>query len=273
MPAFNEESYIAEAIRSVLAQTYSNWELIVVDDGSTDDTAAIVSRFSDPRIHLIRQENEGRSAARNRVIEKAQGKYIVTTDADDLSLPDRFEKQVSYLEAHPDIDVVSGQMKYFADTLPPIMLFQYSTNPEKIQKRFDKGATGVIYQACMYRRKMHHAVGAYEPQCVEAEDLDFFLRARHAHTFAAIPDLLILYRSDPRTFSLQRWQRTHRYAEYAVYRSYCLKSNTLPISFRHWLDSQSPSLIRWLSDIIRYLRFQLILHAQTTIPVRGPHSL
>lgn len=99
MPAYNCEKYIAEAIRSVLAQTYSNWELLIVDDCSTDDTEAIVASFEDKRIHYQRNaQNKGAALTRNEALKIAQGKYIAFLDADDLWAPEKLEKQIAFME-------------------------------------------------------------------------------------------------------------------------------------------------------------------------------
>ena len=88
MPAYNAENYIEAAVKSVLAQSYDHWELIVVDDGSTDGTASVVAEFDDPRIKLFKQSNGGESAARNTAIRQMQGEFVAFLDADDMYLPD-----------------------------------------------------------------------------------------------------------------------------------------------------------------------------------------
>ncbi len=101
MPAYNAEKFIAEAILSVQAQTYSNWELLIVDDCSTDDTAGIVERFAreDTRIRYYKQpENAGAAKARNKAIEMAQGRYLAFLDSDDLWTPDKLEVQIGYMQ-------------------------------------------------------------------------------------------------------------------------------------------------------------------------------
>jgi len=110
MPAYNAESFIAEAIQSVIEQTFYDWELLIIDDGSTDGTANIVNTFSDERVMLIQQENAGVSAARNVGLDRAKGKYITFLDADDI-LPHRsLEVRIEYLKSHIDIDLVDGNV-------------------------------------------------------------------------------------------------------------------------------------------------------------------
>lgn len=121
MPAFNSERYIAEAIESILAQTYQNFELIIVDDGSTDRTREIIESFTDPRIIKVYSDrNRGLITTRNRIAQLAKGKYLALLDADDRAFPDRLALQVAYLEAnhadlcgadHWTLNQVSGQLK------------------------------------------------------------------------------------------------------------------------------------------------------------------
>lgn len=121
MPAFNSERYIAEAIKSVLAQTYQNFELIIVDDGSTDRTREIIESFTDPRIIKVYSDrNRGLITTRNRIAQLAKGKYLALLDADDQAFPNRLALQVTYLENnhadlcgadHWTLNQVSGQLK------------------------------------------------------------------------------------------------------------------------------------------------------------------
>jgi glycosyltransferase involved in cell wall biosynthesis len=102
MPTYNRAHLIGKAIESVLAQTFTGWELIVVDDGSTDNTRAVVASYNDPRIHYVYQQNAERSAARNKGISHARGQYICFLDSDDYYLPDRLEKLHTFLSKNTD---------------------------------------------------------------------------------------------------------------------------------------------------------------------------
>lgn len=106
MPAYNAEQYISQAIESVLAQSYPQWELIIVNDGSTDRTVDRVFSFTDPRIKLIHQANSGESAARNTALRYIQGEFVAFLDADDIYLPNHLEVTINYLISHPERDAV-----------------------------------------------------------------------------------------------------------------------------------------------------------------------
>ena len=106
MPAYNAGAYITEAIESMVAQTYPHWELLVVNDGSTDATHDIAARFSDPRIRLIDKTNGGESSARNVALKHSRGEFLAFLDADDAYLPEHLALTVGFLSAHPNRDAV-----------------------------------------------------------------------------------------------------------------------------------------------------------------------
>jgi glycosyltransferase involved in cell wall biosynthesis len=120
MPAFNAERFIRQAIESVLEQSYSNWELIVVDDGSTDETAEALKEFVDPRIKVIHQSNAGESAARNAALEHAGGEFLAFLDADDVYLPNHLAVAVDYLQTHSGSDGVYTD-GYYCDKAGTLM--------------------------------------------------------------------------------------------------------------------------------------------------------
>ena len=109
MPTYNNGRWLQEAIDSVLGQTFTDWELIIVDDGSTDDTADVLARCTDSRIRIYTlAKNVGRAGARNVALGQARGRYIAICDSDDISAPTRFTEQVAFLDANPNIGVVSA---------------------------------------------------------------------------------------------------------------------------------------------------------------------
>ena len=116
MPAYNAEKYIREAIDSILAQTYTDFEFIIIDDASTDATASIVESYSDERIRFFRNEhNMGVANTLNRGLDLAVGEYIARMDSDDISLPERFAKQVEFMDTHTDVIVCGSNAIVFGD--------------------------------------------------------------------------------------------------------------------------------------------------------------
>ncbi len=112
MPAFNAERFIGEAIISVLAQTYDNWELLIVDDGSRDDTAAVIAAFTDPRIRVFHQENKGIGSARNLALDHTRGSLLCGLDSDDMLPSDSLECRVKVFEEEPRTDIVDGRVLF-----------------------------------------------------------------------------------------------------------------------------------------------------------------
>jgi len=220
MPTFNAAPYLRAAVDSVLGQTMTDWELIVVDDGSSDDSWAILATYADARIKRYRQtQNRGRGAARNEALARAKGRYIAICDSDDISLPNRFAKQVSFLDSHPEIDIVSSQMKYFWKASTPRIRVLYPEHPAAIQQRFARGKMAVAHAASMIRAECFERFGPYAEECKRAQDLEFFLRIRHECRFENLSDFLVMYRHELRGISFQKFMETARYGCYAVYRA------------------------------------------------------
>jgi glycosyltransferase involved in cell wall biosynthesis len=239
MSAYNTGRYIAAAIDSILAQTMTNWELIVVDDGSTDDTRAVVARYHDPRLTVIAcDQNRGRSTARNLGLACARGRYIAICDSDDLSVPTRFAQQVAFLDAHPDIDIVSGQLSHFTEGHAPRVVVRFPLSSKEITQRLARGRMGLAHGASMLRAECFRRTGGYCADVPCAEDLELFCRMARHYTFASLPDVLVAYRhSLPDPFA--EWMSAARHQRYARYRwkipeTRCLRPLTYGEFTRKW---------------------------------------
>ena len=125
IPTYNYGALIGETLSSLQRQTLTDWECVVVDDGSTDDTAGVVARVAgrDPRVRYLRQENQRQSVAKNTGLADARGKYVQFLDADDLIEPLKFERQVEFLEAHAEADIVYGGVRFFRTERPAERLY------------------------------------------------------------------------------------------------------------------------------------------------------
>jgi len=196
MAAHNVERYVASAIESVLAQTFTDFELVVVNDGSTDQTLQQIQPYAqrDSRIRLIHQSRQGIPRVRNTACAHAAGKYIAVLDADDLALPDRLAKQVDYMETNPDVALLGGQVRYFNDQG---LLDQYSQTPtdsEEVARRLPE-RNAFIHSTVMMRREVFRAVGDY--RFPYAEEYDLYLRFADRYRLANLPDVLTYYRVHP----------------------------------------------------------------------------
>jgi glycosyltransferase involved in cell wall biosynthesis len=119
IPTYNRARFLAGALESILAQTFRDFEVLVVDDGSTDETSAVLATYGD-RIRVVRQENQGRSAARNRAVREARGRYVSFLDSDDCWLPEKLERQVPLLEADPRVAMAHGHVDVIAEDGRPL---------------------------------------------------------------------------------------------------------------------------------------------------------
>jgi glycosyltransferase involved in cell wall biosynthesis len=175
IPAYNCERYISTAVDSVVNQTYQNWEIIVVDDGSTDNTKRVLEPYRDV-IQYVYQENQGAAIARNRACELAKGEFLAFLDADDFFLPEKLAKQIACFEANPSLGMVQNGWLMVDETGKDIC----ASLPWEAAPKLDL-ETFVVYKnvrpsAMMLRREWWERVGGFDPRFPPTEDLDFALR-------------------------------------------------------------------------------------------------
>jgi hypothetical protein len=204
MPVYNAGSFLAPAIESVLAQTFSDFELIAIDDGSTDDSGKVLADVAarDPRLRVFGQENRGIVATLNRALELARAPLVARMDADDLSRPDRFAKQVAYLRQHPDVAVLSGAMDLIDERGGYLRTDEFPTSPEAIENELLHQSC-VSHPAVMGRTEVLRFVGGYRRNAQHAEDYDLWLRTAEVYRIANLPDVLLSYRMHPVKVSTQ----------------------------------------------------------------------
>lgn len=181
--AYNYGRYIGETLRSVQAQTLQEWECIVVDDASTDDTASVVAGYAtqDPRIRLVRfTQNQGVSAARNTGLQQSRGTYIQFLDADDLIAPRKLERQVSFLASRPDVAIVYSDHVRFTDQAdlkaPGLLRADERVHGRAALRRAIK-SNFLRLNAVLFRSSLLKDIGGFREQFRYAEDWDFWLRA------------------------------------------------------------------------------------------------
>jgi glycosyltransferase involved in cell wall biosynthesis len=176
IPVYNGERFLAEAVRSALAQTLLPAEIIVVDDGSTDPTPQIATDLaasSPVPIRYVHQANQGPAAARNQGLAIAKGEFIALLDADDLWSPDKLQQQVAYLQAHEEVDFVICHMELF---LEPGTAGPRGRN----RAYYDQQPPAMLPSALLVRKQAFDVVGGFDPTYFVGEDTDWFFRARHA---------------------------------------------------------------------------------------------
>ena len=192
MPVYNTPcEYLVEAVQSVLNQTYKNFELIIIDDGSDTKTKAVLKSFNDRRIVILTNEkNMGLVYTRNRGLEVAMGEYIACMDSDDISLPARFKKQIEFLENNLDVGVLGTSFSIFQkreeDNFPP-------TDDESIRKSLISGVSPIANPTVMMRASAIQGV-KYNNDYPFAEDLAFWIELMDKTKFANLPEILLKYR-------------------------------------------------------------------------------
>lgn len=195
-PAYNAEKYIAETIQSVLGQTYENWEMLIADDGSTDTTAEIVKSFRDPRIRYFHQENGGLSAARNLSLQHAKGEYIALLDSDDIFLPNKLERQVAYLESHPQCDFCYCEVRNFSTDQPGkfwlIAMPRLSGNLK--DELIRRGGHFMGPLSVVFRRKLYDKFGGFNPRFRRDEYYLYLKFAIGGARFCFLNEILASYR-------------------------------------------------------------------------------
>ncbi len=185
MPCWNRERFVADAIRSVLAQTLAEFELIVVDDGSTDGSREVVASFSDSRVRCLPREHRGISAAMNAGLAAARGRYIARLDSDDMWLPEMLATQVAVLEARPEIGLVYSRAECTDSECKPLgMSWGYPLRypAETFRSMVYNDCTCNITVVC--RRECFERVGSYDETLETSEDLDMWLRVARHYEFA-----------------------------------------------------------------------------------------
>ncbi|MEW4563917.1 glycosyltransferase [Bremerella sp. JC770] len=212
LPIFNGAKHLQAAIESILRQTHADFELILIDDASTDSTLDVIQSFTDPRIVVLKQlRNHGMAAALNLGIDVAQGEFLARMDADDLALPQRLEKQIEFMQAHPEVGVCGTQMRHFGelrgvyrkplahDMIMAMMLI------EPVMRH-----PTVMLRRCLLARFDFRYDAFFEV----AQDYDLWTRMIQKTRFANLPEVLLQYRCEGQNNSFVK----HTLRDQATYR-------------------------------------------------------
>jgi len=197
MSVYDGEMYLDEAIQSVLNQTFSDFEFIVINDGSTDDTARIIDRYrrEDARIRAYEQPHHGLVAALNRGLELARGEYVARMDADDISVPERVASQVAFMDAHPEVGICGTWIETIGT--PHGDVLRYPTDDATIRS-WMLFESVLAHPSIILRREVLSKAGLlYDETCMHAEDYDLWVRAAHYTALSNIPKVLLRYRLHP----------------------------------------------------------------------------
>ena len=207
MPVYQAERYLEEAVESILAQSFDDFELLLLDDGSTDASPRILAALAarDDRIHLTVERHAGLVSRLNDGIARARGVYIARMDADDISYPERFEQQIAYLEANPACVAVGTAVDEIDPDGRTIRSMDIRPTHEEIDDRLLRGDGGaLIHASAMYRSDALRSVGGYRPGFDGGEDMDLHLRLAELGRLANLPDRLYLYRKNLSSVTFKR---------------------------------------------------------------------
>ncbi len=195
VPAFNAAAYLPEALNSILGQTYPHVEVVVVNDGSTDESAAVLAQFQaqDPRVRVVHQQNLGLPSARNTGIQASHGEFLAYLDADDTIHPEKIERQLAYLQQHPETDLVYSD--YCRADQDLRLLSEEVIGIKRLPLHEAYVYTNVFpVMSPLLRRTLADRVGRFDPSLRAAEDWDYWLRCERAGRFGYLPGFLSVYR-------------------------------------------------------------------------------
>lgn len=222
MPAYNAEKYIDSAIESILNQTFQEFELIVIDDGSSDNTLGIIKSYAekDNRVKVLQSEHVGASQARNLAIARAQYEWIAMMDADDIALPERFEKQIKAARANPKV-VAWGTYVYHMNSQGKTLSLNTlgpSTEQEFEWQRANGHVTSLFQPTALIKKDIILQLGGYVSGYEPAEDFELFARIADFGPILVIPEALVLYRVHSQSASMQKFFKQKLIGDYIINR-------------------------------------------------------
>jgi len=236
LPVYNAQSHLRQAVQSILDQTFADFELIAVDDGSTDASLSILRRFAafDDRVKIISRPNTGLIGALHDGSAAMKSDLLARMDADDVCLPTRFEKQLAYMDAHPGCVLLGA----FVRAIDPHGLTLWEESPpvghETLSAELMKGRGGVIrHPAAMIRREALLRVGNYRKEFKHAEDVDLFLRLSEAGEVANIPEILLEYRQHYQSINRTQYATQTERVTQAVREAAARRGCSLPEGWRY----------------------------------------
>jgi glycosyltransferase involved in cell wall biosynthesis len=197
MSVYNGEEYLPEAIECILAQTYRDFEFIIINDGSGDGSLAIMQNYAagDERIRIIDQANSGLPLALRRGIDAATGDFIARMDVDDVSLPRRLEKQMALIDANPELVAVTTDVEHFRDDGTVAAVARFRRDPRLLPLLLCFANVIGGHGQMVYNRKAYYAAGGYDPDFNYAEDYDLWTRLADHGPFGCVPEVLYRYRT------------------------------------------------------------------------------
>jgi len=244
LPVYNAERYLQTALASMFAQSFTNWELIGINDGSCDGSARILEACaaSEPRMRVLHQENQGIVQTLNRGIAAARGSLICRMDADDIAMPQRLAQQVAFMQQHPQHVVVGGAILKIDSDSDPLGVDRLATSHEQIEQALLSRQTGLFHPATLIRAQALAQVGGYRSEYEWVEDHDLWLRLAQAGRLANLDEVILCYRLHASSICWQRTTTQRQRMSQLLTEAYAARGKTMPAELQVESDlSRSPA--------------------------------
>lgn len=261
MPVYNGETFLREAIDSVLAQTFTDFVFLIINDGSTDNTEKIILSYNDSRIQYVRnEENLKLIKTLNKGLSLVTTKYVARMDADDICVPTRLERQIEYMECHPQVGLLGTWCQIIGANEPA--LIRYEENHEQICFK-QLYQIQIVHPSCMIRMPVLQTLDNwFDETYLHAEDYELFTRMSHVTRLANIPEVLHLYRKHENAvsvlFNKEQKQNSHRVIE-REFRKLGVDVNDLQIDSFIALNYQDYAVIELSSSEMKLLLERMAL--------------
>jgi glycosyltransferase involved in cell wall biosynthesis len=195
MSVYNGQRFLSEAVQSILGQSFSDFEFVIVDDGSTDKSSEILAQYMrrDDRIHVHRQTNKGRALSLNIGMELSKGRYVARMDADDVALPNRLAEQVDFMELHPEVGLLSGSYERISSDGRLMDMVRLPLRDDEIRSMMLQ-SNAMCHPAVMMRKEVAIACGGYRKVFLDADDYDLWLRMSERIQLANLEQSILRYR-------------------------------------------------------------------------------
>jgi glycosyltransferase involved in cell wall biosynthesis len=234
IPAYNAQRYVGDAVESMLAQTYRDFECIVVDDGSTDATPSLLAQMAarDPRLRTIRVPHGGIVEALNAGLYAARGEFIARMDSDDISVPNRLEQQIQFLDANPQVVALGTKIILVDPYASPLWEIEVHQEHDRIEEEMLRGnGWAIFHPTVVIRKNALDKAGVYRPEYQWSEDLDLFLRLAQVGKLANLPDVLLRYRQHFASVNRTKLELQMRRVERLLVDAYRRRGLNMPPDF------------------------------------------
>jgi glycosyltransferase involved in cell wall biosynthesis len=248
MPVFNSSKYVAQAVDSILNQSFRDFEFVIVDDGSSDGSPQILDHYAslDQRVRIVHQPNSGITVALTNGFEESRGEFLARMDSDDVAEPTRLEKQLTFIKSNPELVLVGTSSIYIDPSGREVDRPNVPSDHNQMDSWHASGmGTALGHPTAMIRRTAFVTVGGYRQEFEPAEDLDLWLRLAEVGQIANVPEALVRYRIHPESVSQQR-RKAQSQAVWRAVRSAAIRRSTI-ISDKQFTELGEDGQTSWIS--------------------------